>query len=766
MNMELIAQPPREPNGLPINVSLYKRSQAFSGVEFTALQSFALHRIGKAYKRWKAGEDVVLDAIAQPIVDVLNAVDGPPDTEIRALGRRAAVTLLLREMYQRNKTLWSWANTEWQDILCPSHQAFEQRYKINAGARFTLLVVAYVLGEFSDFHLLGQHYSPQRLAKRIFGETPIDAAIQRIFHLLQSSGYSELNAEKTAGSLCEALLVNRSVRIEDLTLDILRIIRSRAATYGHFTRYTYTLSIALTHLGILERPLLIEERWGKVPIEEKVVQGIAPEWVSWCKRWRDTTTLQPGSKRLIYYETLTIGRWLAQTHPEITSPEQWTRELAAEYVAMITHITMGQWTSGITPLPNSKIGQPASAATKSNYLSCMRTFFRDAQEWGWISRRFDPMRVFATPPSLLKLIGPKPRVIADDIWAKLLTAGLNLKEEDLPAHTFSKGASHPRTHVYPLAMVQAIVVIWLFSGLRRDEIRRLRLGCIRWQTQNQSLLEQGGKLSDNAVCFLDVPVNKTTSSFTKPVDRVVGEAIALWEKIRPQQPTMLDKKTGEMVQFLFAYRGRMTGKEYINGTLIPVLCRKAGVPESDVRGEITSHRARSTIASQLFNAKEPMSLFELQAWLGHSSPHTTQYYANVTPTKLAQAYADTNYFKRNTRTITVLIDRESIKSGAASQGDPWRYFDLGHGYCSYEFFEQCPHCMACAKCPFYLPKDSTQLLMKEAQGNLVRMKQEMELSDEEIAAIDEGIHLMEQLCSRLADVPTPAGPTPRQLKDK
>ncbi len=130
---------------------------------------------------------------------------------------------------------------------------------------------------------------------------------------------------------------------------------------------------------------------------------------------------------------------------------------------------------------------------------------------------------------------------------------------------------------------------------------------------------------------------------------------------------MLDRKTGEMVQLLFAYRGRMTGKEYINVSLIPSLCRKAGVPESDVRGDITSHRARSTIASQLFNAREPMSLFELQAWLGHSSPHTTQFYANVTPTKLAQAYAETEYFKRNVRTITVLIDRESIKNGAAAQ---------------------------------------------------------------------------------------------------
>lgn len=44
-----------------------------------------------------------------------------------------------------------------------------------------------------------------------------------------------------------------------------------------------------------------------------------------------------------------------------------------------------------------------------------------------------------------------------------------------------------------------------------------------------------------------------------------------------------------------------------------MLRRKAGLPAADVRGTITSHRARSTIASRLYNAKEPMTLFELQA---------------------------------------------------------------------------------------------------------------------------------------------------------
>jgi hypothetical protein len=54
---------------------------------------------------------------------------------------------------------------------------------------------------------------------------------------------------------------------------------------------------------------------------------------------------------------------------------------------------------------------------------------------------------------------------------------------------------------------------------------------------------------------------------------------------------------------------------------------KAGVPAVDVRANIISHRASSPIATQLYNAKEPMTLYEMQAWLGHGSPETTQHYS-------------------------------------------------------------------------------------------------------------------------------------------
>ena len=157
-----------------------------------------------------------------------------------------------------------------------------------------------------------------------------------------------------------------------------------------------------------------------------------------------------------------------------------------------------------------------------------------------------------------------------------------------------------------------------------------------------------------------MPVHKTGTSFTKPVDALVGQTIEAWQQLRPAQPSRIDTKTGEHVDFVFSLRAQPVAKEYINRTIIPALCAKAGVPTADVRGTITSHRARSTIASQLYNAKDPMTLFELQAWLGHKNPATTQHYAKITPNTLSKAYTEAGYFARNIRTIEVLCQHRYL----------------------------------------------------------------------------------------------------------
>jgi hypothetical protein len=87
---------------------------------------------------------------------------------------------------------------------------------------------------------------------------------------------------------------------------------------------------------------------------------------------------------------------------------------------------------------------------------------------------------------------------------------------------------------------------------------------------------------------------------------------------------------------------------------------------------------------------------------------------------------------------------------------------LGHGYCTYDFFEQCQHRMACAMCDFYMPKESMTALLLEGKTHLLRL-QEIPLCEAEQAAIEDGVAAYENLLSKLADVPTPAGPTPHQI---
>jgi integrase len=196
-------------------------------------------------------------------------------------------------------------------------------------------------------------------------------------------------------------------------------------------------------------------------------------------------------------------------------------------------------------------------------------------------------RSFVTPKSVLAKIGPNPRTISDDVWAKLVWAGLNLTPDDLLKHRYGG------KHRYPVEMCKALAITWLFAGLRVNEIVRLRLGCIRWRREDVAVPGSADTLPGGSVCMLDVPVNKTSTAFTKPIDPIVGESIAAWEKVRPRGVKLPDTKTGEMANFLFLFRLTVVSKTYLNDVLIPALCRKASVPRADARGNITNFRTNA-----------------------------------------------------------------------------------------------------------------------------------------------------------------------------
>ena len=716
-------------------VAGYDRATALTGDERRALALIDAHDYN-----WPAAAQA-LGRLTGPVNDALAVISPHP----RWWARSHVRSLLLGGCLLHGTAFWGWDREQWVQAVQGAHSDYRQ----------AVAAVAYLLCDQRDLYHAFRGWKTGLLACRVFGSGAVDAALARVQGHLDGMGHSTtLRRPNLQHALYELMLLAGSPLLEDLSVQGELLARLRVGEHNNGRRHGIEqLTRTLVEMGVIA-----QMPFSTRPSREEWLQrsqageiDVPPVWLDWTRRWFETSTLTESSRRHTYYALIKAGRWLHAHHPDRAHPETWDRELAAAWIAAVDRLQVGELSKSLNAnAMRLRYGEHLSPRSKASLINAIRSFFCDLQEWEWIPRRFDPRRAMAIPRSIQALIGPDPRVIADDAWAKLMWAGLNLTSDDLPRHADRGGAGSPW---YPLELVRTVAMLWLFAGLRKDEILRLRVGAIRWQAPE----EDGAR-----VCLLDVPTNKTTSAFTKPVDRIVGEAVEAWQTVRPAQPRFLDRKTGEPVQMLLAYRGAQLGQKYINHTLVPLLCRKAGIPREDIRGAITSHRARATIASQLYNAKDPMSLFELQAWLGHTNPSSTQHYAQITPLTLTKAYTDAGYFQRNVRTIQVLLDRDAITNGAAATGGPFEFYDLGHGYCTYSFFEQCPHRMACARCDFYLPKQSSQAQLLEAKDGLQRMLVEIPLTDQERAAVEGDHTAVERLIETLSNVPTPAPERPGQ----
>ena len=751
----VVSEEPRRARWTGVDLGGFDRSGTFTADERAAVET--LGPMGLRRNRaqgiprrtatsWKA-----LTRLVEPLDAARVALRHRDDVRHRRAGLHA-VGLVIEHCMALDRCWWAWSTDEWAGLLGASAEGFRagQSFSTETTVRPFAVALSYLVSGFDRFEQLGT-FNRLHLATLVFGADAVEASITEVAATLDAWGYRipQVARHHLRGVVSQALLVNRSPSLEDLSTEAFARLRAHPATSRYQLPILYALQRGVASLGHCDAP--VRAGYNATPL----IEGAHPDWTSWVERWHATSTLTPKVRSIIRTIMAKAGRWLAATHPDITEPAQWTRQTCASWVAAIDRMSVGDYVQRRDALAGRE-GRPISPRTKAHLLMATRTFFRDCQEWEWIPRRFDPARVLAVPRSVAALIATDPRVIADDLWAKLLWAGLNLEPSDLPG-------SSADTY-YPMELIRAVTLTWLFSGLRSDEITRLRVGCVRWRHDGHPISPDAPDvLAEEAVCLLDVPVHKTGTAFTKPVDPLLGQAIEAWQHVRPSQPKTLDNKTAEFVDICFAVRAQPVARSYLNRTIIPALCVKAGIPRTDVRGKITSHRARSTIASQLYNAKEPMTLFELQAWLGHRSPASTQHYAKISPTTLTKAYTEAGYFARNLRTIEVLLDREAVTSGRAGDGEPWQHYDLGHGYCSYSFFEQCPHRMACARCDFYVPKLSSRAQLLEGKENLQRMLVALPLTDDERAAVEDGREALGVLADRLSEVPSPAGPTPKSL---
>jgi hypothetical protein len=110
------------------------------------------------------------------------------------------------------------------------------------------------------------------------------------------------------------------------------------------------------------------------------------------------------------------------------------------------------------------------------------------------------------------------------------------------------------------------------------------------------------------------------------------------------------------------------------------------------------------------------------------------------------------------------VDRDSILTCAAVRREqPWKYYDLGDGFCSWDFFAECFRRMACARCPCSVPKEPAKGRLLAVKEGISTMLEQLDLTDDEREALEGERAPVTALAQRPADIPMPAGPTLREL---
>lgn len=670
-----------------------------------------------------------MEDLVRPLHDVLDLV-----CVGKGIGRTLGEWRIIQGMYRNEKTLWAWTPEHWDESLstCGRHE------------RATLAAAAYFIGEVDALCLMRHGVNAPLLAERACTKEAVDEASAQVARVAAGWGYALDNAR--AGSLrltvSRALLVARSAVLDGIEEE--HLLRLADESNKRNRNLTLFLWRALGEIGLVGS----ESYPGRVSASTysdnppEISEDVPETWARWCLEWFTRSRLK--SRRKCFYALLQTGRWAAAECEEAIEPANWDAEIASRWSAAVERMTVGQYRTPGKPRGKAATepGKPLMPQARSHLLGVLRRFFWDLQEWGLIPALFNPDRCMRQPPSTRQLMGPDPRPVDLSIWAKLVQAALDLEDEDLPP-----------SHGYPIDLVRAVAAVWVCAALRPDEISRLRVGCTRPQRTDAKVSPTGETLEKGSVCFLNVPINKTSGAYTKPLPPVVGERVTQWERARPsEQGRALDEKTGEFVDFLFSHRGKRISVGYVTKSLIPILCRRANVDQYDTFGKITAHRARATIVSQLRNGPDPWSATDIQTFLGHSDPRATQYYIKADPTRLAKRFADSGYIEQNLATVEVLLDVEAVAGG---KGPGAMYYDLGHGLCANPYWEHCDYRFGCVKCPMYIAGEGANLI--RAKEGIQRMLRLVALTDDERRAAEGDVQALDALIDKGGDIPLPPG---------
>jgi hypothetical protein len=310
----------------PIDIAKYDRAHSLTASERRFLTVDLPSRI-KFSKTRQPSLDAV-QRLARPLHDVFDHIefDGPK--------RRALVFYLLEEMGCRDRALWAWTDAKWIGLVeC-------RRYDGNR-----IIAAAFLLrgfGTLASFPKRRQVFSC--LARRVFGFKRFATAERKIKTGLRELGYRTRTLRLVPLTLAQLLLITRSPHVEGITESTLLHLQRQNGTVA-LENCVIAFSRLLASKGIIDEPI---RRLGLQPklmdgAPAVIVADVPSEWARLARYWHETSTLSPNCRLRRYYRILSIGRWLQTKHPDIESPAQWTRSIAADAVAMCANQNSGEW---------------------------------------------------------------------------------------------------------------------------------------------------------------------------------------------------------------------------------------------------------------------------------------------------------------------------------------------------------------------------------------------------------------------------------------
>ena len=328
------------PAPLLLDVSGFDRSPTLSQEEQDALVSLGwqlrrLRGYDPALPQWN-----VINRLLIPLDAARLALRDRPDILLHRRSGLDAVGLVLFRCAEEGKAFWGWPEEAWIRLIGKDRRAFVRPWPnwVKQSVRPCTAAYGYLLCDFDAFHRLGS-FNRLALAERVFGREAIGAALAAVYSTLEGWGYRQTsNDDRLRAVFVQALLVNRSTRLEDLTSEALeRLYNDPRIGWRRSTFHSVCRAVAA--MGFASPPTRCNKS------RPMAVQGAPADWIAWVERWCNTSTLTPVVRRMHRSILAMAGRWLTAEQPAINSPADWTRETCAAWVACVARSCIGDYTA-------------------------------------------------------------------------------------------------------------------------------------------------------------------------------------------------------------------------------------------------------------------------------------------------------------------------------------------------------------------------------------------------------------------------------------